>query len=494
MHGERPGCSRKTLGYSSGADRGTFFMETTALPDLLPVLAGLLDRRLVVIDVGARWGVAPIWDQLGDQCHTIGFEPDEAECSRLAHLNRSHDRRRFVPVGLGATTGMATLYLTRDHKGSSLYPPSNLAVSRHPGLADGHLEATEIIEVMALDDWCAQEGIAQIDAMKIDTQGSELDVLKGAAGMLQGVRLLEVEVEFNPLYEGIPLFWAVDQFLRSQGFVLWCFRDLAHYAQAGAPTDWRIESHVYYDEVIAKVPAAAGQLFWANAYYVKADVAYPEAGAGWRQLVRDACITAAHKLYDLAGLAVELAKHSAPPEVAAELEVASSAQLQVARRERALVDRSTVLEGSVKVGVADPAFMGGGWHPAQVLDHGGVRWSGPGRDAWVDVPHTLVPGTRLEVLVVGFLGPGMAESFSCEVNRVPVALSASPHVRGSLYAGVIPDGYAPARAATRVMFHTATPVAWNVVNPESDDDTELGVAISWLRLTAPGGREPADVP
>jgi hypothetical protein len=35
------------------------------------------------------------------------------------------------------------------------------------------------------------------------------------------------------------------------------------------------------------------------------------------------------------------------------------------------------------------------------------------------------------------------------------------------------------------MMHTLTPVRWNDANPESDDDTELGAALSWIRLTAP---------
>jgi hypothetical protein len=35
------------------------------------------------------------------------------------------------------------------------------------------------------------------------------------------------------------------------------------------------------------------------------------------------------------------------------------------------------------------------------------------------------------------------------------------------------------------MMHTLTPVRWNEANPGSDDDTELGAALSWIRLTAP---------
>src|SRR5207244_10748162 len=146
---------------------------------------------------------------------------------------------------------------------------------------------------------CAAEGaslgVGQVDAMRIDTQGSELDVLRGAEATLASVRLIEVEVEFNELYEGIALFPAIDQYLRQQGFVLWKLGNLAHYAQAGMRTEWQTTETIHYDDVTSTYPAGAGQLFWANAVYLKKDCAYPDAEAGWQRLVRDACVTSADR-------------------------------------------------------------------------------------------------------------------------------------------------------------------------------------------------------
>ncbi|MEA2564881.1 MAG: hypothetical protein QOD49_58, partial [Actinomycetota bacterium] len=73
------------------------------------------------------------------------------------------------------------------------------------------------------------------------------------------------------------------------------------------------------------------------------------------------------------------------------------------------------------------------------------------------------------------------------LNGVPVRLATSPHEHGTVYSGVVPDGYRSSRRFTRLMMHTLTPVRWNAANPESDDDTELGAALSWIRLTAPEG-------
>jgi len=460
-------------------------VEITAENDVLVLLSRLLTERLVVVDVGARWGFAQAWDRLREQCLTIGFEPDAEECARLNELHREDPRMRFVPVALGAESGLATLYLTKDRKGCSIYPPANEVVSRHPGLTDGHLEATTIIDVTTLDEWCAADGLALVDALKIDTQGSELDVLRGAEATLETVRLIEVEVEFNELYEGIPLFAEVDNYLRAQGFVLWRLGNLAHYAQTGAPTDWRTAETIHYDELTVTHPAGAGQLFWANAIYLKQDAAYPVATAGWQRLVRDACIWSAYRLFDLFTLALDLACATAPPEVRADIEVALSSEQLRSRRERALVEASSRLVGSLKVDLADPAFVGGGWHPPQVVDFGGVRWSGPGRDAWIDLPVSLPPGTRIELLAVGFMTPEIAATLSFELNGSPVTLTASPHARGAIYSGVVPPDYRSPRRFSRLMMRTCETVQWCAANPDSDDDTELGVAVSWVRVTAP---------
>jgi hypothetical protein len=58
------------------------------------------------------------------------------------------------------------------------------------------------------------------EALKLDVQGLELAVLRGAGAALDRVLLVESEVEFNLLYERQPLFGEIDEFLRQRGFFL----------------------------------------------------------------------------------------------------------------------------------------------------------------------------------------------------------------------------------------------------------------------------------
>ncbi len=454
--------------------------------DLTSALAGLLQEPLVVVDVGCRWGFAQAWERLGDRSMIIGFDPDEAECTRLAESYRANTNVRVVPEGLGAQPGKATLYVTEDPGGCSLFPSVTDVVERHPDLSGGRVTGTAEVPVTTLDDWLAAEKIKRVDVVKIDTQGSELGVLTGAREALASVRAIEVEVEFNELYVDVPLFADIDRFLRQEGFVLWRLKDLSHYAQRGAPRDWRVAEAQYFDDLVARFESGSGQLFWANAFYLKKSVAYPAADLGWQTLVRDACVTSAFGFHDLVSLAIERAATSAPPDVAALLTAAASEDAFAARTERELGERAAVLEGTHTVDFGDPQFRGSGWRAPQQLPLGVVRWTGPQREASIDLAIRLPAGSKIELLAVTAMSPAILENLVLEVNRVAVALDRSAHADGVLFTGVVPVDYRSERLFTRLVIRTPETIPWNELNAESSDDTELGVALAWVGVSAPG--------
>jgi FkbM family methyltransferase len=460
-------------------------LKAVSAPVLAPSwpLGRLLEKPLVVVDVGARWGASPIWDDLGDRCLTIGFEPDEAECERLNLLHAGQGNLRFVPLALGARPGLSPLYLTKGRGASSIYRPSDDAMRRHPALsAILPVEETTVIEMTTLDSWCASEGIDHIDAMKIDTQGSELGVLEGASRILETVRAVEVEVEFNELYTGAPLFADVDRFLRARGFLLWKFRDLAHYPQAGAPMGRTTPDAWHYDAHVASFQARPGQVFWANAFYLKQETARPSPATGWIQLLRDACVTSAQGFFDLSHLAMELARAAAPEEARPIIDAAILAD--AGRRSQPAPEPLAYLLEPRTISLATTGFSGGGWQPVEVPATGPARWTGPGRDAWLDLPACLLPGTRLDLLVAATMTPEIAEGLTVDVNRTPLPLERTPHDHGILYTGNVPLDYTSRRRSTRLMIRTPAVVPRTGASPDANG-TEAGAAIAWLRLTPP---------
>jgi len=234
-----------------------------------------LDRKLVVLDVGCRWGFAEKFTQNQEQFHIYGFDPDTQECELLSERYAGQPVT-IVPLGLAGHSGRRTLYLTRQPACSSLLEPDPELTNNYPALQCASHVSTAQVDTVTLDSWAEENGVGAIDHIKIDTQGTELEILKGGARSLQLVRSLEVEVEFNPIYLGQPVFSDVDQYLRSQGFVLWKLTNHVHYSWDGS-TDAPIgEDFICYDEKHRlHHPIYGGQLYWANAHYIKKSVLSP---------------------------------------------------------------------------------------------------------------------------------------------------------------------------------------------------------------------------
>jgi FkbM family methyltransferase len=273
----------------------------------LRAMAALLDRPIHAVDVGSRQGFRRQWQALGPYGSLVGFEPDQQECARL-NAAATAGAERYEPVALAAGVGEATLHLTADPESASLYPPSLEAIRRHPELWRHEPRGTTTVTTTTLDAWAASSGAAPIDVLKIDVQGAELDVLRGAEASLRSVRALELEVEFQQLYVGQPLFGEVDAFLREHGFVLWRLRDIAH---CGLTSSHRDEPDFIVGGA-ADTTRVGGQISWANAVYVRRELGDRDAAEDWRTATLDACVAALFDLPELVLVALERAVAGAP--------------------------------------------------------------------------------------------------------------------------------------------------------------------------------------
>ena len=80
----------------------------------------------------------------------------------------------------------------------------------------------EVVVCMdTLDNLLLQHNIQEADFLKIDVEGGELDVLKGARATIdRGVFGLQLEVRFMEFYKGAPLFSVVNDYVSKMGFEL----------------------------------------------------------------------------------------------------------------------------------------------------------------------------------------------------------------------------------------------------------------------------------
>jgi len=185
-----------------------------------------LEREgLGLVDVGARDGLLRVFDDIAPLVRAVGFEPDAGECRRLNELARAgtpYASETYLPYGLGRADGQTVLHVCRSRGASSFYRPNRAWLDRFPEPARFDVVETPSVPVRSLDSLLEEPAAtlpAAIDFLKVDTQGSGLDVLRGAEQTLRRhVVAVEIEVEFAKLYEAQPLFRDVDGFLSACGF------------------------------------------------------------------------------------------------------------------------------------------------------------------------------------------------------------------------------------------------------------------------------------
>ena len=154
-------------------------------------VADYVPKCQVVFDVGAHageWAETALQANPRVQVHC--FEPDAESCASL----REHFAGRAVRVNeyaLGEQAGWQALYQYGDQTDTlSLCPiPDGRLWSGDQRLRDGR------VRVDTLDAYCAEAAVESIDLLKLDVEGSELAVLKGASGMLGASRIRCVQFE-----------------------------------------------------------------------------------------------------------------------------------------------------------------------------------------------------------------------------------------------------------------------------------------------------------
>lgn len=209
---------------------------------LAVLLGGLaLDRRTRVVDVGANPMAeeAPYAGLLrADACDVVGFEPQPAAFAELARIRS--ERETYFPFAVGDGSRQE-LRVYRDHGFASVLDPYLPGTKVMP-LRGWHRLVERIpFDTVALD---ASPEVGPFDLLKIDIQGGECEVFRGARQALKGAVAVIVELRYFRLYEGEPMMGGVDCDLRGQGFELHRFRFNKSRALANSQSNRLRHNHV----------------------------------------------------------------------------------------------------------------------------------------------------------------------------------------------------------------------------------------------------------
>lgn len=182
-------------------------------------LQQLLQERGInlLLDVGANQGQYAIrMRALGYGDRLYSFEPGSEAFRLLSGHARGDPSWKVFKYALGANDHTRPLHVSRDSVSSSLL---RVAAPHIQAAPDSVIAHTESVTIHRLDSVLHPQPTDRM-WLKLDTQGSEADVLAGAAEALKRVEVVQSEISLLPCYEGQSEYQDIFDVLHSAGFRL----------------------------------------------------------------------------------------------------------------------------------------------------------------------------------------------------------------------------------------------------------------------------------
>jgi len=182
-------------------------------------------RNGIIVDAGASRGKFT-------KNAIIRFTPERIICIEPLPIPfkeifaefHNDEKVELINCALGATDTTSTLKVIGHDEASSILPIKNIGITKFR--RDDLVQVDEVeVEVKTLDKIAADHNIEGIDLLKIDVQGYELEVLKGAAEILSTTKCIKLEVSFYELYEKGVLFDEIHEFFKTNNFYLYCLEE-----------------------------------------------------------------------------------------------------------------------------------------------------------------------------------------------------------------------------------------------------------------------------
>jgi FkbM family methyltransferase len=181
----------------------------------------LTKNDIVFFDIGANIGqTIKKMNHHYPEAKIYAFEPSKM-CFNSLKENFGDTNVSIHNLAVGSSCGQLEF---NEYSWSAL----NSLLKRAYGTAK--IVETYLVEVTTIDEFCKNNTVSYINLLKTDTEGYELNVLKGASAMMEHnkIQFVYVEVFFNENYVGQSSFGDIYNFLLENRFELVRFYDMLH--------------------------------------------------------------------------------------------------------------------------------------------------------------------------------------------------------------------------------------------------------------------------
>ena len=182
------------------------------------------------IDIGARGGSHSLVEPLHTHISYLGFEPERDECDALnknSELKSYWNEFEILPYALSNDHSKRVLNLISSLTNTSLLEPNENFINRYNMHKKWSITGKVDLDTVPLDHVLFDFKLGfknSGEVIKVDTQGTELEILEGSKKLLTDRTVCVVsEVEFFQVYKDQKLFSDVELYLRSIGFSFYGF-------------------------------------------------------------------------------------------------------------------------------------------------------------------------------------------------------------------------------------------------------------------------------
>jgi len=179
------------------------------------------EPSIIVFDIGCRYGIYPTWRPLRSKefLRYFAFDPDAEEISRLKKKYKNY--KNYIAYELGFNDRDEKVYLNMlSHRGqSSFLTPIKDSLWFQFRDTEGTVIGQKLCHLTTIDSFSMANSI-QPDFLKIDAEGFDYKILKGASTTLKKTLAVNCEVSFVPAFHGGAEFDQLYRLMIDEGFML----------------------------------------------------------------------------------------------------------------------------------------------------------------------------------------------------------------------------------------------------------------------------------